>query len=68
MRAQQKYTTDPKEAYAMQLRQIRSNMIKLHEILNDAIGEGVPDNVGWADVGDARKMNWILIEAVQTGL
>lgn len=62
------YTIEPREAYALQLRQIRAKMERLEEMVGDVIHEGLPETIGWAEVGEVKRMNCILAEAVEVGL
>lgn len=62
--SKRKYTTDPKEVYTLELEKLQRSFSEIHRI-----GEEISDvsGVGWSHVEHLRHVNFILLEAVQTG-
>lgn len=59
-----KYITDPKEIYTLELEKLQRCFSEIQRV-----GEGASElnQVGWRQVEFLRQMNFILLEAVQTG-
>jgi len=59
-----KYTTDPKEVYSLELEKLQRCFSEIQRV-----GEGASElhQIGWRQVEHLRQINFILLEAVQTG-
>jgi len=59
-----KYTTDPKEVYTLELQKLQRCFSEIQKV-----GEEVSEltHVNWRQVEHLRQVNFILLEAVQTG-
>jgi len=62
--ATRKYITDPKEVYTLELEKLQRCFSEVQRV-----GEDASDlkKVGWRQVETLRHVNFILMEAVQTG-
>jgi len=58
------YITDPKEVYTLELEKLQRCFSEIQRV-----GEGASElsRVGWRQVECLRQVNFILLEAVQTG-
>jgi hypothetical protein len=62
--AKQKYTTDPKEVYALELEKLQRCFSEVQRVGEEA---SELQTIGWRQVDCLRHVNFILMEAVQTG-
>jgi hypothetical protein len=68
MKRQAQYTTDPREAYDLELKRMQIRLDQIRDKLHETFGEGVPENINWGDVGSAKMVNQILGEVLMINL